>query len=437
LFFLLHIIRYDNYEFEKHPVFLEILHNLDTKLIYNLELKPSCEEDEEKLILGEWDGISEGCNCSNTSVKRECTENDYKNKCYRIAKQYPISYTKFNSNFICVKRSGKSYLDFLKTEQIIPQNRKCPDNYISCGVIDTLGNLFCVKNGEKCPINKNDIKELNKYFNLIPQDEYESFPIGYSNLNKDGYNEEKILSIFKLGEKKPCIYPNEKYWTYKVPYGPDNKECKTALNGKLYDERFEQISENITKFKLYKENLIPDNGISEEDKDINITLYARNLLGFIKESVSDFSFNKIVSTQNLSNDCASIMAVVSYILVGFVSMPFVAFFYHVMDGTDFGYKSCKSCCITIIIIISVAATITFLLNCILIIIIFVCAYKISSNLNIKGSDQYTNALIQILIEDGSKYKTFSTIIVFFVFLLLLPIILILVNLIRYKKIYLK
>jgi hypothetical protein len=159
-----------------------------------------------------------------------------------------------------------------------------------------LGNLFCVKNGEKCPINKNDIKELNKYFNLIPQDEYESFPIGYSNLNKDGYNEEKILSIFKLGEKKPCIYPNEKYWTYKVPYGPDNKECKTALNGKLYDERFEQISENITKFKLYKENLIPDNGISEEDKDINITLYARNLLGFIKESVSDFSVDKIIST---------------------------------------------------------------------------------------------------------------------------------------------
>jgi hypothetical protein len=428
--------RYDNYELEKHPILLEIQHNLDTQLIYNLELKPSCEEGEEKLILGEWDGMAEGCNCSNTPVKRECTEFDYKNKCYRIAKQSPISYTKFNSNLLCIKRSGKSYLDLLKTEQIIPQNRYCPTNYISCGVIDTLGNLFCVKSGEKCPINKNDIKELNKYFNLIPEDEnkYESFPIGYSNLNKVGDNREKILSIFKLGEKKPCINPTEKYWTYKVPYGPDNKECNTELNSKLYDERYEQILEKITKLKLYQENLIPDNGISGEDKDIDITLYTRNLLGFTAESISDFSVDKIVSKQNLSNDCNFILVVVSYVLMGLVTIPFVAIVSYMKDGSDCGYNSCESFCIVFIVIFSVITALTFILGCILIIIICVSAYKISSYLNIQGSDEYTNALIQILVDDASKYKTFSTVIVCFIFVLFIPLIVLLVNLIRYGKI---
>ena len=120
--------------------------------------------------------------------------------------------------------------------------------------------------------------------------------------------------------------------------------------------------------------------------------------------------------------------------MGLVTIPFVAIVGYIKDGSNCGYNSCESFCIVFIVIFSVITALTFILGCILIIIICVSAYKISSYLNIQGSDEYTNALIQILVDDASKYKTFSTVIVCFIFVLFIPLIVLLVNLIRYGKI---
>ena len=58
------------------------------------------------------------------------------------------------------------------------KNKECPENYKSCGIVDTLERKFCVNNNDDFPINMIDISDKN--LNLPYQ--YESFPIGY------GYN---------------------------------------------------------------------------------------------------------------------------------------------------------------------------------------------------------------------------------------------------------
>ena len=40
----------------------------------------------------------------------------------------------------------------MKSNQILPKDSECPSNFKSCGIIDTLENIFCVLENETCPI---------------------------------------------------------------------------------------------------------------------------------------------------------------------------------------------------------------------------------------------------------------------------------------------
>ena len=64
------------------------------------------------------------------------------------SKDYQI----INSEYICVRKSDKTYFDYL-----ISKDKECPEYYKSCGIIDTLERKLCVKNGNICPIKKADI----------------------------------------------------------------------------------------------------------------------------------------------------------------------------------------------------------------------------------------------------------------------------------------
>lgn len=45
---------------------------------------------------------------------------------------------------------GSYYLDFLKNAT----KEGCPNNYKNCGLLDTYGNIFCLKQGVDCPMNE-------------------------------------------------------------------------------------------------------------------------------------------------------------------------------------------------------------------------------------------------------------------------------------------
>lgn len=432
--------KYHVLELGTSPILLVLEENFNSKLIYDLELKESCGIDEEKLVLGRWDGTIEGCLCYNNDIKRRaCLKDDYNNKCETLQGYSPLDYYKINSKFICVKKSKETYINLLKTDQVVSKDTECPQNYTSCGILDTVGNKFCVENGGKCPINMEYINNITSYSNL--QNEYESFPIGYAfkgNSFANNNEAKTILSVFKISESQPCMNQTEKYWTYSYILGPFNQRC-TLIKDKLYDDRFNQILNTMfdtKKSDLYKDNSVPQITITEYDNNMFVHTYARNLLGFNKNTINDFSIDKIKSTQELSNNCASVMKILSYILLGFLSLPVIGFIgactssrHH---GPDCTPEECGCACMVGIVGAGITAVIAFLIDFILCIIIFVCALRMKLNLNIKESDEYTNQMIQTLIDEGSQNFTFSLVIVIFIALLILQGIILLVNIIINK-----
>ena len=106
---------YTKYNFENHEIISEIKKELNTSLITSIHFKTLCSYDEEELVLGQWGGTSEGCFCDGKIFKRKCSDKDIKNLCSTIQAKPPIDYTKFNSTKICLKRTEKKYIDYIKS----------------------------------------------------------------------------------------------------------------------------------------------------------------------------------------------------------------------------------------------------------------------------------------------------------------------------------
>ena len=86
------------YDFENNLVVQEIKSNLNGKLIYSLRQSLTCESDEEKLILGKWDGTTNGCNCQGYIEINKCSKAKIKNGCKTIflLNQYLIQFLILN-----------------------------------------------------------------------------------------------------------------------------------------------------------------------------------------------------------------------------------------------------------------------------------------------------------------------------------------------------
>ena len=129
--------------------------------------------------------------------------------------------------------------------------------------------------------------------------------IFYKNNNIDNINstnKTQILSMFILTEKKtPCIDPTENIWRSE-----SNKECKTKVLGKSYDERYEK--KNIIKptaHELYNDNSMEDNYQNISKEEI-INLYARSFIGFKTESIDKYDdYERLISKQKLPNICGN------------------------------------------------------------------------------------------------------------------------------------
>ncbi len=72
------LIFYIEYDFENDSIISEINTNLDDKLISSLDFRNYCKDDEEKLILGKWNGTMSGCECEGVIHKEKCTKKNAK-----------------------------------------------------------------------------------------------------------------------------------------------------------------------------------------------------------------------------------------------------------------------------------------------------------------------------------------------------------------------
>ena len=77
-----------------------INNDLDSKLIYNLNQRHICEEEEEILILGTWFGSSNKCRCGSLIKNESCYKADV--GCETIY-GYAKNYTKFNGKKFILK----------------------------------------------------------------------------------------------------------------------------------------------------------------------------------------------------------------------------------------------------------------------------------------------------------------------------------------------
>lgn len=416
---------YVKYNFDNNLLLSEIENNLNGKLIYSLKTKIACDADEEELVLGMWDGLKEGCFCKETIYDEKCTEKLINQRCKIIPASNPIKYLIINSKYICVKKSGPTYRDLLlKTNQIVKKDQSCPKLFKSCGIIDTLERKFCVKEDEPCPIN-DSIINTNEYEDML----FDIFNIGPNN-SKDN-KENKILSIFKLNQKIPCINPTEAYWNYHYILEAEDKKCTTGIKNKIYDDRFELFPNfTVNKYDLYYDNSILPKllYINEIDlnkiKNDNLFLFGNNFYGFNKKKLSNYNYDKLLNEQNYSNDCNKVMKNSGIVFAALIIIALVIYLVILCKVHSFSiYKfeiecenaetsGCsKNTWFTIISIIVIFIDFYFFIICC---IIFNCYKNIESILNFKGSDEYLTVLFdELLNEYVINYRLSLAIIILF------------------------
>ena len=371
-----------SYDLENNQIINVIEDSLNGKLIYSFRNSTECKSNEEEIIIDRFEGTPEFCSCYGTYMGiGKCGENQI-NNCKTINSLPSNDFTMINSQHICVIKSDKSYKDLLKKNEIISEDKECPSNYKSCGIIDTLKRKLCVKDNGNCPLT-------------------------ISNIENNNGNSSQILFLFRLRPDYPCINPNEKNWNYHGDLSPLTKLCTES------DTRYERIDKfNTNLFDLYKENNILSTLPSYNENELrkeSIYLYARNFLGINEEKASQFSKENILSKSKLIDNCNIAMKIVTFILI----IPVCCLG---GGGASSGGGDCGDIMLGLLAVYTVPASIIYF---ILSIIIFVNNNALSSMLDF-GSDEYMNSAIKTLLT--GNYVNFAlpltTIIVFPVIVIL-------------------
>jgi hypothetical protein len=392
------------YNYENNLIISEIEDNINGKLIESINFRKSCNGDEEKLTLGVWDGTSDGCDCGNILFKNICSKDQKENGCTSLFSNEPINYMLFNSSYICAKKSKLKYRELLKTNQVISKEEKCPNDYKSCGILDSFGRKLCMKENESCPINANTINDIFNSKFLHGENNYSNSYL-YNN-NSDA----QLISIIRLSQYKLCINPTEKFWDYHYTLEASDQRCFTEIKGNLYDERYQKISNvEINKLQLYDGNLITkklkdiDEVTLNNIKNDKIYLFTRNFLGFdINEfENSNYDYHKLISLQISANKCFLAEVIYSFITLASLIAAFALFFVKSLGTESCGLKVNRlSCAFTIIFFCG------FSFGPLFYIIIFPThlSYitKINSTLDIKSGDEFTNELFKLLIKENNK-----------------------------------
>ena len=425
VFSIVFIFQYEKFDID-NKLFSEIENNINNKLIYSFRRSIICDFDETKLIFGNWDGTEVGCYCEGMIYENECSEDLIKQGCKSIPAHNKVNYSMINSNYICIKSSSATYKHLLlETNQIIEKNQNCPNNYKSCGQIDTLGRKFCVKEEDSCPINRKIIEQSDNKEDL--ENLFDIGNLGYNNsLNEE---EDQILSIFKINQNLPCLNPSEKFWDYHYILEPENQRCKTEIKNEVYDKRYELLSNfTLSKYQLYKENSIMekmpyiDEASLNKIKNDKVYLFGRNFIGFDKNFLEKFDYNTLISKQNKSNNCnlamlIALLAILSIILIAFIIYIAILLKINqcsILDKCGSTCDGCKelNCEFTTFLIVSfVFLVILHIIFFIICCIIIDCLRKIDSILDIGASDEFLCELVKQFFEEHSVNKTFSVVII--------------------------
>ena len=390
---------YKTYELDKNKAISYIQDTLNSKLIYEFNRRDQCLEGEEKLSLGTWDGSIDKCKCGNKKPTLYACTAEQKD-CQTLKGQEAKNYTVFNQKEICVKKEGSTYLDLIKSGQIISKDTECPKGKEKeCGIVDTFNRKLCVKTDEKCPVN---ISRLNQSFEITNQNQIQE-----NNFLSEDNTLEKIISVIKLSDGFPCINPSEKKWDAYHPEEKVKYQRCSSYNGISTDHRYEKLEKFQTdKTQLYKDNNLNKfltTQLNEDNSTIN--LYGATFLGFNIEGEEGFDYEKIISIQDLSNDCAKVMHVLSIIMLAALGSPLLGG----VGATTGSGEAAGYCALFFLAVAGVIIAISFLIDFILCIIIYISVQRIKWRLEDLANlgDNFIKVIINEVIENYSSNYSYS------------------------------
>ena len=269
------------YSSTKINYFESIIQNLSKFPIIDIKQRNNfkCDPEYSTLNLGYWPGLSAGCDCSyfaDDIFKKECSSN-LKNLCITLREIKGSNYYVWKGISFCVKYYKYNY----KNITITRSNEDCPNKYRKCGKIDSLGNLLCVEEDLKCPLNyfKISNQTISNYTSSIIKFQLENNEFAYFS---NEYIEQDILIDFKITESLPCVDPSEESYD-KDPYILEKnnvKSCQTNYGQQYKDSRYSVI-DSFNYYDLLKNNSLSiyyDNN-SPENNRLKY-LFERPYIGF-------------------------------------------------------------------------------------------------------------------------------------------------------------
>jgi hypothetical protein len=262
-----------------------------------------CAEGEELIIQDEWHGTSEGCYCPHSfdifyGSLREggCRDNrDSLLFCSTVRPIAPIDYSSYRGRKICGKRTKASYLDL----SVATNDKSCPMDQKSCGVVDSMKNILCMDKDSACPMN--DIKIIDRSDNEPDDFKYTKVEAGdkdilFTNENTKG----NIIAQFKISDDQPCILPfyeNTKGTLYLLDALQGKGECKRGIGDTLYDDNYKKIDTYNMKSLLQENqitavlNTLPEFPLEAYNRPVN--LYVKNYIGVNPSCLKDIKANNL------------------------------------------------------------------------------------------------------------------------------------------------
>lgn len=288
---------------------------LSHPIVNIIDTKGDCAE-QDLLAIGGWEGTDSGCDCRHAYGNRiqytdrriipsVCNMNMTLSGCENIRPISPVQFRSWRGANLCASRSLKSFYDYAKNTP--PRGRTCEDGYKQCGLIDTSGNLLCLKENEVCPVNK---------ILVLPDNEEEPKDYTYQKIRlRQGVNlyftneatDEPVLVDARLSQGKICIDPTE----YEKPRAyvlerRQESQCKDWLgNGIIYDPRYVQI-DSYSRYNLFDENgILPlIHSLPEYPTELlkgNYNIYVRPYLAWNHQCLSDRFYNPDIIREINSN----------------------------------------------------------------------------------------------------------------------------------------
>ena len=221
-----------------------------------------------------------------------------------------------NGYYFCY--SHKSYKDLLYNGQIKKYGELCQGTYPNdCGIIDTLDQHLCIKDGEKCPLYDVGIKNVDEPINNNIYEYVEDADIYYNN---DAYNleDKKIIGKLILNDGRPCYRLNEILWRKFISEEVDEEhlECELEVFGVTTDNRYKKKGD-ITYKKFYESlGQTSQNMLNEKIKgDEYVSLYKREFLGIDKEcdektDIKKEDYEKLRKAQKMERVCVLVEAII-------------------------------------------------------------------------------------------------------------------------------